>query len=248
MQPVVPIANYATVSLSNVIATSCQYEALKHVSFPVQTLSKCAKMIPVMIWGALIARKTYSIKQCCVAALVTVGCTCFLLSGSTTSKKANDSSLKGFVLMLTYLAFDGFTATFQDKLFKGHQMSMFNQMLYVNACSAVVSICGLVGGGQLWEALSFVSNHPDALLFILLLSLAATLGQLVIVHTIQCFGALVFATIMTTRQFTSVLMSCVIFGHPLSLGQWCGTAVVFGSLYFNTFSKASGKRQPFRDG
>ena len=93
---------------------------------------------------------------------------------------------------------------------------MFNQMLYVNACSAVVSICGmsplpalpvnasrstqpqvkcsqaslcttlpnsatlfvigLVGGGQLWEALSFVSNHPDALLFILLLSLAATLG------------------------------------------------------------------------
>ena len=113
MQPVVPIANYATVSLSNVIATSCQYEALKHVSFPVQTLSKCAKMIPVMIWGALIARKTYSIKQCCVAALVTVGCTCFLLSGSTTSKKANDSSLKGFVLMLTYLAFDGFTATFQ---------------------------------------------------------------------------------------------------------------------------------------
>lgn len=113
MQPVVPLANYATVSLSNVIATSCQYEALKHVSFPVQTLSKCAKMIPVMIWGALIARKTYSIKHCCVAALVTVGCTCFLLSGSTTSKKANDSSPKGFVLMLTYLAFDGFTATFQ---------------------------------------------------------------------------------------------------------------------------------------
>ena len=113
MQPVVPIANYATVSLSNVIATSCQYEALKHVSFPVQTLSKCAKMIPVMIWGALIARKTYSIKQCCVAALVTVGCTCFLLSGSTTSKNANDSSLNGFVLMLTYLAFDGFTTTFQ---------------------------------------------------------------------------------------------------------------------------------------
>ena len=32
-------------------ATTCQYEALKYVSFPVQTLGKCAKMIPVMIWG-----------------------------------------------------------------------------------------------------------------------------------------------------------------------------------------------------
>ena len=45
-------------------------------------------------------------------------------------------------------------------------------------------------------------------------------GQLLIVHTIRSFGALVFATIMTTRQFVSVLASCIIFGHPLSPGQW----------------------------
>jgi adenosine 3'-phospho 5'-phosphosulfate transporter B2 len=38
---------YCLVSFSNVVATSCQYEALKYVSFPVQTLGKCAKMIPV---------------------------------------------------------------------------------------------------------------------------------------------------------------------------------------------------------
>lgn len=49
--PVAPIYKYAAVSASNVVATTCQYEALKYVSFPVQTLGKCAKMIPVMIWG-----------------------------------------------------------------------------------------------------------------------------------------------------------------------------------------------------
>jgi len=31
----------------------------------------------------------------------------------------------------------------QDKLFKGHQMSIFNQMLYVNVCSAIVSFSGV---------------------------------------------------------------------------------------------------------
>lgn len=46
-------------------------------------------------------------------------------------------------------------------------------------------------------------------------------GQLVIVFTIRRFGALVFATIMTTRQFASVLLSCITFGHPLTPGQWC---------------------------
>lgn len=44
-----------------------------------------------------------------------------------------------------YLAFDGFTSTFQDKLFKGYNMSTYNQMLYVNAFSSLVSLCGMRG-------------------------------------------------------------------------------------------------------
>lgn len=60
--PVAPWYTYLLVSCSNVIATTCQYEALKYVSFPVQTLGKCAKMMPVMIWGIFILRKRYSLK------------------------------------------------------------------------------------------------------------------------------------------------------------------------------------------
>jgi adenosine 3'-phospho 5'-phosphosulfate transporter B2 len=59
MKPAAPLSNYAAVSLSNVAATFCQYEALRHVSFPLQTLGKCAKMMPVMLWGTLIMRKRY---------------------------------------------------------------------------------------------------------------------------------------------------------------------------------------------
>ena len=64
MRPVAPAYAYAAVSLSNVVATTCQYEALKYLTFPLQTLAKCAKMIPVMLWGALILRKTYKPKVC----------------------------------------------------------------------------------------------------------------------------------------------------------------------------------------
>jgi len=45
-------------------------------------------------------------------------------------------------------------------------------------------------------------------------------GQLFIVHTIKSFGPLLFAVIMTSRQFVSILLSCIIFSHPLSKGQW----------------------------
>jgi solute carrier family 35 (adenosine 3'-phospho 5'-phosphosulfate transporter), member B2 len=67
-----------------VVATFCQYEALKYVSFPVQTLGKCAKMIPVMVWGTLVNGKSYKAKDYLVAVMVTGGCVMFALTGTTT--------------------------------------------------------------------------------------------------------------------------------------------------------------------
>jgi hypothetical protein len=64
----------------------------------------------------------------------------------------------------------------------------------------------------------------------MMLSGAATIGQLFISHTIKSFGALLFATVMTTRQFLSILLSCLLFAHPLTAGQWMGTVMVFGEF------------------
>ena len=61
-RPQAPLYAYAAVSLSNVVATTCQYEALRYLTFPMQTLAKCAKMLPVMLWGAAINSKTYSLQ------------------------------------------------------------------------------------------------------------------------------------------------------------------------------------------
>ena len=45
-------------------------------------------------------------------------------------------------------------------------------------------------------------------------------GQLFILHTIKTFGALMFAAVMTTRQFLSILVSSILFNNKLSEGQW----------------------------
>jgi len=242
--PVAPVWNYAAVSVSNVVATFCQYEALKYVSFPVQTLGKCAKMIPVMLWGILIMQKRYGFKDFGVALLITAGCTLFLLTGEVKSKASTslaDSSMWGVLLMCGYLGFDGFTSTFQDKLFKGYQMSTYNQILYTTAFSAFFSLFGLVSSGQFPLAMSFINRHPECLWNVVALSASATVGALFISYTIKTFGALIFATIMTTRQFLSILLSCVLFAHPLSLGQWAGTVAVFGTLYYQSFLKHQDK-------
>lgn len=135
-------------------------------------------------------------------------------------------------------------------------MSMFNQAFYVQLTATAQSLFGLVTSGKLWTALSFVLSHPSALWSIFGLSLAATigipskklqililfLGQLFIYHTIKAYGALLFATVMTTRQFLSILLSCILFAHPLTPFQWVGTVVVFGTLYFKAFGKKHGHK------
>ncbi|BDA48713.1 Adenosine 3'-phospho 5'-phosphosulfate transporter 1 [Coccomyxa sp. Obi] len=241
VKPVAPSYGYAAVSLSNVVATTCQYEALKYVTFPLQTLGKCAKMIPVMLWGSIMLQKRYKKRDYVLAIAITGGLMLFFLTGSVSSKRQrskSDAVVWGFALMLGYLGFDGFTSTFQDKLFKGYNMSTYNQMLYVNMFSTLVSLCGLVSSGQLLPALAFITKHPEALSSILVLSFSATVGQLFILHTIKKFGALLFAAVMTTRQFLSILVSSALFANPLSPGQWLGTAVVFAALFFKTFMGA----------
>ncbi|KAH9620920.1 hypothetical protein KSS87_011026 [Heliosperma pusillum] len=144
LDPVAPVYKYCLVSVTNILTTTCQYEALKYVSFPVQTLAKCAKMIPVMVWGTLIMQKRYKGLDYLWAVLVTVGCSVFILypAADDISPYSNgkESSVWGVSLMVGYLGFDGFTSTFQDKLFKGYNMEIHNQIFYTTLCSCVLSL------------------------------------------------------------------------------------------------------------
>ena len=41
-----------------------------------------------------------------------------------------------------YDRFDGFTSTFQDKLFRGYDMEIHNQIFYTTLCSCILSLAG----------------------------------------------------------------------------------------------------------
>ncbi|XP_020674121.1 UDP-galactose/UDP-glucose transporter 5B-like isoform X2 [Dendrobium catenatum] len=208
--PAAPMHKYCAVSLSNILTTTCQYEALKYVSFPVQTLAKCAKMIPVMVSDDI-----------------------------NPNQIGRESTLWGVTLMIGYLGFDGFTSTFQDKLFKGYDMEIHNQIFYTTLCSTFLSFCGLVVQGHLLMAIDFMLRHQDCIFDVLLLSTVATASQFFISYTIRTFGALTFATIMTTRQLVSIMLSCFWFSHPLSWEQWFGAVIVFGTLYTKSFLRSN---------
>jgi adenosine 3'-phospho 5'-phosphosulfate transporter B2 len=233
-----PPWKYGLVAASNVVATTCQYEALKYVSFPVQMLGKSSKMVPVMGWSMCIGGKKYAALDWMVALVVTLGCTMFLAGGEVSSAKARSegtmtsltAATLGLLLMLGYLASDGFTSTFQEKLFRDHRVSTYNQMFWVNA-SAVLLSAGLLFGGGFVESLAFAQRHPWFIVDAIVLSCSATLGQVFIYQTIFHFGALVFAATMNARQLMSILISVESQNHPVTVVQTLGIVLTFGGLF-----------------
>jgi adenosine 3'-phospho 5'-phosphosulfate transporter B2 len=231
-----PLWKYLAISLSNVGATWCQYEALKYVAFPVQMLGKSFKMMPVMIWGIIISQKRYGFTEWAVAAAVTGGVTEFLMTGSIKAKHSSGTSAHGLLLLLVFLCLDGFTSTFQEKLFKQHKTTKFNQMFYVNSFSAIVSFVTLLASQQASVAFAFCGKHPHILTDAFTLSAAAVGGQWFIYSQVKEFGALVFAATMNLRQVVSILVSYATYHHTISELQILGLLLVFGGLFYKSYA------------
>ena len=86
--------------------------------------------------------------------------------------------------------------------------------------------------------LGFMARSPELIRHVVLMSICSAVGQLFIFHTIKQFGPLVFATIQTVRQFLSVVLSIVLFAHPVNPGMCFGILVVFVSLGAQIADKA----------
>jgi solute carrier family 35 (adenosine 3'-phospho 5'-phosphosulfate transporter), member B2 len=229
-----PLWKYAVVSFSNVYASSCQYESLKYVSFAVQMLGKSFKMMPVMLWGMAISGKRYGLKDWLVACAVTGGVTMFLMTGQIDSRTSKGDSIYGLGFLLLFLLLDGLTSTFQEKLFKEHKTSKYNQMFYINLMSAVTSFVTLIGSGTLMPAINFAIKHPVFTNDVFFLSASAVSGQYFIYSQVKEFGALVFAATMNVRQVASILISNIVYGHATTILQALSLFIVFAALFYKS--------------
>jgi adenosine 3'-phospho 5'-phosphosulfate transporter B2 len=230
-----PMWKYAIVSLSNLVASLCHYESLKYVSFPVQMLGKSFKMMPVMLWGFAISGKRFNALDWCVAVCITVGVTEFCIMGPTSSPVDSHNSVHGLILLATGLASDGLTSVFQEKLFKDHKTSLYNQMVYVNGISAGICLGALLVIGKLFSSLAFCIEHTDFTANVAMFSISSSASQYFIYSQIKEFGALVLAATMNVRQIVSILVSYVHYHHDITISQVFGLMVVFGALFFKSF-------------
>jgi adenosine 3'-phospho 5'-phosphosulfate transporter B2 len=224
-----PLYKFSFSSVSNIMSSVCQYEALKFVSFPTQVLAKSCKMVPVMLMGYVVNGKKYSLKEYLIACAVTAGAAMFKLA-ETNDAPVKDTEFLGIVLIVGYMGADSFTSNWQSAVFKQYKVSSMAMMFYANVFSSSFTALGLLVTMEITGVLAYLGTNPSCLVHICIMAVCSAVGQLFIFYTIKRYGPLVFATIQTVRQFLSVVLSIVFFSHPLNGTMAAGIAVVFLAL------------------
>ncbi|XP_026871487.2 adenosine 3'-phospho 5'-phosphosulfate transporter 1 isoform X2 [Electrophorus electricus] len=237
----VPMYKYSFASLSNILSSWCQYEALKYISFPTQVLAKASKVIPVMLMGKLISHKSYEYWEYFTAALISVGVSMFLLSSSPIKHPPTVTTFSGLFLLAGYITFDSFTSNWQDNLFM-YKVSSVQMMFGVNLFSCLFTVGSLLEQGAFFDSLAFMVRHSEFALHAVLLSICSACGQLFIFYTIAQFGAAVFTIIMTLRQALAILLSCFLYGHTVTIIGGLGIVLVFLALFLRVYARSRMKR------
>uniref|UniRef100_A0A7S4VV73 Sugar phosphate transporter domain-containing protein n=1 Tax=Alexandrium monilatum TaxID=311494 RepID=A0A7S4VV73_9DINO len=243
-----PLWKYTFISVTAVAASICQYEALKWVSFTVQMLGKSCKMLPVMLWGVALSGKAYLAVDWWTSVVVSVGVAIFLTGSLRSAGNDQESCLSGILFLIGFVALDALTSTFQEKLFQQHMTSKYNQMFYINAVSAVLTLATLLISGHTSESLNFCARHHAIIVDISLLSVVAVAAQWFIYSQVQEFGALVFAATMNVRQVVSIVASYLAYRHHITAAQIVSLVLIGAALFSRSaiglLVEKAGEEQP----
>jgi len=227
-----PLYMFAPAALSNTLSSYGQYEALHYVSFPLQTLSKSFKVLPVMAMGKVLNGRAYPWVEYGEAVVISIGVSIFALGGPS-KDSGQDTVLLGVLMLTMYLVFDAFTGQYQSRVFKGQtDVTQFQMMFAVNTWAILFTLIALFGTGEWWITMDFLGRNPAAIWDNIGIAITSATGQLFIFYTIKKFGPVVFTLIMTCRQMLSMVISSIIFVHPIGFVSLIGAALVFATLFY----------------
>jgi solute carrier family 35 (adenosine 3'-phospho 5'-phosphosulfate transporter), member B2 len=241
-----PFLNFTPCSLSNTISSWAQYQALVYVPFSLQTLFKSTKVIPVMIMGTFLKGTKYSYIEYIEASMITLGVGIF--STYKVSKKGhtqlldvdNDNNYEtlGFICLCIYILCDSFTSQWQSKLYSQFgEIDHWHMMFGINISSVVFTLVAMIIQGEIPIVLEFLIYNPSTIYYNIATSITSATGQIAIYYCIRKYGPTIFTIIMTTRQVFSILLSNLLFQHPLSNGSAFGAFLVFSVVFYSSYRR-----------
>ena len=184
-----PLEMFALSGATQVTAKAFTSLALANsVSFPVVTLAKSGKMVPVMIGSLLLGGAKYSLREYLSVGAIILG-TVIVSMGKKKSAGAPSSAL-GLTFIALSLACDGITGGMQNRLKKRSKelnvvAKPYDFMFWTNLFMAITAGVIALGLGEFTSGIKFCVDNPVILNKILFFCLCSAVGQSFIFYTIS---------------------------------------------------------------
>ncbi|ORM39561.1 Solute carrier family 35 member B1 [Babesia sp. Xinjiang] len=220
---------------SNVCAMVSSLTAVKYVGVPTQIVIKSAKMIPILIGGFIIFRKRYPWYDYVAVLIITACIICFNFA-KPNSKMDGENTPWGLFMCFFSLFWDGVTGPIEDKMLSLKDLHPYMLLFVLNVFGfPLVTASVFIFEGL--EPFNIIAQEPKIWGYLALLSLTATIGQVVIVICLKLYGSL-YTTLMTTiRKIASSLISIFMFNHAMSVLQWIAMSFTFATLLVRQYIK-----------
>jgi UDP-galactose transporter B1 len=242
------IARHAGIGLSYVLAMLLSNIALTYVRYHEQVLAKSSKPIFVLLVARVAGVRRFPLFKYCVVLCITLGGALFMLDSQPVQvggPSGPNDLLWGRLLVLVSLVLDGVTALQQDILAQSHTVhtsesesarpSSFRLMLHVNVWASVFLCVSSIATGELFDFVRLVLESHELLLLVIAFATCSCIGQLFIFSTIRHHGALLCSMVTTTRKFSTVMLSVLLFGHGVTPVQVLGVVLLFGALFVDVW-------------
>ncbi|CAK0819694.1 unnamed protein product [Prorocentrum cordatum] len=195
------------------------------VSFPVATLAKSSKMVPVLIGQLLLGSAKYTTREYLNVALIVAGTGLVSMAGK--SKAGKQDSLMGLLCLIGSLACDGTVAGAQKSQKKklkesGLTEKNFEMQFLTNFYMTLTALGFAAVFQEFGPAMEFILANPVIFTKIVLFAACSAVGQAFIFFVISEFDSLVCSTVTTTRKIFSVLLSVFTKGHSMNAQGWSG--------------------------
>ncbi|KAJ9449985.1 Solute carrier family 35 member B1-like protein [Diplonema papillatum] len=233
---------FSLTGFTQVTAKYCTNAAMtRGVSFPVTTLAKSGKMVPVMVGSLFLGGATYTLREYLQVLAIVTGTAIVSLGGKKGGK--SDSTALGLMFLVASLVCDGLTGGVQNRLknkmaSKGIKLGSYDFMFWTNLYMLAVAVVFAVLNSEILAGMAFCARFPAVWSLIIKFSICSAFGQSFIFYTIAVFDPLVCSTVTTTRKIFSVLFSIIFKGNPLSPIGWFGLAFASAGILADISGKS----------
>ncbi|CAF3851403.1 unnamed protein product [Rotaria sp. Silwood1] len=226
-------ASYILLASLTVITMGLSNYAIAYLNYPTQVMFKCCKLIPVLIGGIIIQRKSFNRYDVAAAFCMSIGLIFFTLADSKVQPNFNL-----YVIICSALIADAAIGNYQEKIMKEYHVPNVEIVFYSFIFGFGFVLFGLLITNNFFSSLHFWNMHPlPTYGYGLIFSIFGYLGIDIVLTLIKEYGALICVTVTTCRKAITIILSFTLFSKPFVFDYvWSGLIVILG-IYLNVYSR-----------